>query len=182
MFELIQQLNFLFALGTLALQIVIVLVVVVFIYERRTNETSTLLSLMRRYGLAIVFFASLIGTILTLVYSEIFGFIPCGLCWLQRVFLYPMVILSAVALWKKDFGIAVYLMWLSVFGAIVGLYQHYLQMGGSELITCPTAGVGADCAKRIVFEFGYITFPLMAVTLFAFIFVTMMIIHFRSPR
>lgn len=177
MFELIQQFNFLFSLGTVALQIVTVLLVIIFIYERRTGQTSFLLTLSRRYGLLIIFLVSLFGTAMTLVYSEVFGFIPCGLCWLQRVFLYPMVIISAIALVKRDVAGTLYLMCLAIFGAIVGLYQHYLQMGGSALVACPVAGAGADCARRIVFEFGYITFPLMSVTLFVFIFVVAMIIR-----
>jgi disulfide bond formation protein DsbB len=180
MFEIIQQFNFLFSLGTVVLQIVTVLLVLVYIYERQGGQTSFLLTLTRQYGLLGIFLISLFGTILTLVYSEVFGFIPCGLCWLQRVFLYPIVVISAVALVKRDLNATLYIMWLAVFGAIVGIYQHYLQMGGSAFVSCPVAGAGADCAKRIVFEFGYITFPLMAVTLFAFIFIVAIVVRSRK--
>ena len=106
---------------------------------------------------------------MTLVYSEIFGFIPCGLCWLQRVFLYPQTLLLAVALYRKDKTVALYGIALSIPGVFVSLYQHYLQMGGIEFITCPVTGVGADCAERILFEFGFMTFPLMSTFLFTFL-------------
>jgi disulfide bond formation protein DsbB len=81
------------------------------------------------------------------------------------------VFLLGAALYNKDKTIARYGIVLSVPGLIVGLYQHYLQMGGSELLACPTAGPGADCAKRILFEFGFMTFPLMSAALFAFLII-----------
>jgi disulfide bond formation protein DsbB len=106
---------------------------------------------------------------MTLIYSEVFGFIPCGLCWLERIFLYPQVILLGVALATKDKVVSKYGIALSIPGMLVSLYQHYLQMGGAEFITCPVIGAGADCAERILFEFGFMTFPLMSAFLFAFL-------------
>ena len=167
---LIPQLNFLLALGTVLLQVAIVVLLAVFFFKRE----SSFLKFSGVYGVHIVFAVSLGGLLMSLLYSEVFGFVPCGLCWLQRVFLYPQVILSGLALMKRDHRIADYLIGLSIPGFLVGLYQHYLQMGGSELIDCPAAG--ADCAKRILFEFGYITYPLMSVTLFAFI-IALMVLH-----
>ena len=58
---------------------------------------------------------------------------------------------------------------LSAVGLVISLYHHYIQMGGSEFVKCPAAGVGADCAKRFFFEFGFITFPFMSAILFAFL-------------
>ncbi|MFM2381699.1 MAG: hypothetical protein RLZZ76_466 [Candidatus Parcubacteria bacterium] len=107
------------------------------------------------------------GSVMTLVYSEVFDFVPCGLCWLQRVFLYPQVFLLAIALKHKDTNVARYGIALSIPGAIVSLYQHYLQMGGSEIVGCPTSG--GDCSERILFEFGFMTFPLMSAFLFLFL-------------
>ena len=51
---------------------------------------------------------SLTAVIGSLFYSEIVGYTPCVLCWWQRVFLYPQVILFALALWKKDRGVFKY--------------------------------------------------------------------------
>lgn len=42
-------------------------------------------------------------------------------------------------------------------------------MGGSSFIACPSSG--GDCAKRFMFEFGFVTFPLLAAILFAFLVV-----------
>ena len=97
---------------------------------------------------------------------------------MQRVFLWPQVILFLLALWKNDRSVADYSIGFSILGGIAALYQHYLQMGGGALIPCPASGAG-DCAQRILFEFGYITFPLMSATLFAFLIVLMLFVRKR---
>lgn len=119
------------------------------------------------WGLYLAFIATIAGTALALVYSEVFGFIPCGLCWSIRVMLFPQVVLTGVALYVKDKTMPIYGIWLSAIGILIALYQHYLQMGGNALLPCPASG--GDCTKRFFFEFGFPTFPLMAVILFSFL-------------
>jgi len=160
---LASQLTDLLALGTLIAQLLIVLLIAL-----RIGKPSVL-GFLRPFVLPVLFIVTLAASLLTLVYSDVFGFAPCGLCWLQRVFLYPMPILIAIAYFAKDQGIGKYLAGLSVPGLLIALYQHYLQMGGSDVLPCPASPGAADCAQRIIFEFGYITFPLMAATAFAFV-------------
>jgi len=174
----VETINFLLALGTLALQIAGVAFLALFFLRKSIPDLEDVASLVGKWGLWLGLLLSLGGSALTLVYSEIFGLAPCGLCWLQRVFLYPLVFLFALAIWKKDNRIADYVIALSSLGAFVALYQHYLQMGGGSLLPCPaTATEAIDCGVRFVFEFGYITFPLMSATLFAFIIVLMLFVR-----
>ncbi|HDX9707084.1 TPA: disulfide bond formation protein B, partial [Bacillus thuringiensis] len=59
----------------------------------------------------IVFIAwavSFIATCGSLYLSEILKFEPCNLCWYQRIFMYPLVILLGVAIIKKDYAVSVY--------------------------------------------------------------------------
>jgi len=172
MTSLIETLNQLLAVGTVILQIAAVVLVIAYF----TSKKDTLMHFFSKWGILVAFVVALVSTVLTLIYSDVFGFVPCGLCWLQRVFLYPQVVILGIALWKKHRGVADYIIGLSALGALVALYQHYLQMGGAEFIVCPTAG-GADCAQRIVFEFGYITFPLMAFSTFLFLIVLMLFVR-----
>lgn len=122
--------------------------------------------LFAKWGL--LFLAGMfIATMFTaLVYSEVFGFIPCGLCWTMRIFVFSQAIMLPFAYIKRDNGFAYYGIILSIPGILIGLYQHYLQMGGAELLPCPAAG--GDCAKRILFEYGFMTFPLLGVSLLVF--------------
>jgi disulfide bond formation protein DsbB len=121
------------------------------------------------WGLHAALFVAVVASILSLVYSEVFGLIPCGLCWFERMMLFPQVLIIGAALYFKDTFAPVHGIVLSGIGLIISLYHHYLQMGGSAFVKCPAAGVGSDCAKRFFFEFGFITFPLMSAILFAFL-------------
>lgn len=175
--SLIESVNYFLAIGTVLLQIG----TLALLYDHLFNRCAWFGSFVKQFAYRIMLVVTVAGTALTLVYSEIFGFPPCGLCWLQRVALYPLVFIFAIAHWKRDALAALYGIALSIFGAIISLYQHYLQMGGAEFITCPAAGSGANCADRILFEFGYITFPLMAFSMFVF-FIVLLLIYRKQTR
>lgn len=179
MIELVSTANYWLALCAIGLQLATGYLLVEHFFLRERY----LAPYVARFALWILAGVGFASVLLTLVYSEVFGFVPCGLCWLQRVFLYPLPIIALVALWHRarsvvvvDIGIV-----LSALGAIVAFYQHYLQMGGSALVSCPTAGAGADCARRILFEFGYVTFPLMAASLFVF-FIAVLLVYRRASN
>ena len=146
--------------------------------QKKFTDLQDISGLLSRWGLWLAFLLTLGATALTLYYSEVLGFAPCGWCWVQRVFLWPQVLLFAIALYKQERAVVDFSIAFSIFGGIAALYQHYLQMGGGALIPCPASGAG-DCAQRILFEFGYITFPLMAATIFAFLIVLMLFIRKR---
>lgn len=166
MIETIQTLNYVLALfGIGGIIVTLVLAFDVF-YGKRILST-----FVRQWGLLFAFFITSGSSFLTLVYSEYFGIIPCGLCWMERIALYPQVLLLGTAYYFKDTVMPRYGIVLSGFGLVVSLYHHYIQMGGSQFIKCPIAGAGADCAKRFFFEFNFITFPLMSAILFAFLII-----------
>jgi disulfide bond formation protein DsbB len=99
----------------------------------------------------------------SLFYSEVVGFAPCVLCWWQRVFIYPQLVLFAVALWKRDRGVFKYSAALSILAGIVALYHSYVYWGGESLLPC--TALGGACAKIYVYAFGYITIPAMSLTI-----------------
>ncbi|MDO8561761.1 MAG: disulfide bond formation protein B [bacterium] len=174
----LETLNYLTALATLALQITGIAFLALFFLRKKFPDLAPIALFLETNGLWIGLLTTLGSVILSLYYSEILGVAPCGLCWLQRVFLYPQAVLFALAVWKKDRGVAVYSIALSIFGAVVALYQHYLQMGGASVLPCPAVAGGAvNCAQRFLFELGYITFPLMSFTLFAFLIVLMLFVR-----
>lgn len=177
----VETLNYFLALGTLLLQIVTFVLLVSYFSPALVPASSQINEWLGKRGLLIAFVATLGGLLMTLFYSDVLGFEPCPLCWWQRIFLYPQVILFGYVLCRRglhkraavDFSIA-----LSILGAGVALYQHALQMFGEGSLPCPATGV--SCAQRILFEFGYITFPLMAFSLFAFLIVVMLFVRKRA--
>lgn len=168
MLPIVVQLNFFLALGTILLQLVAVALLIVAVRVWITKQTNIVSELVTRFAMPATLLFALGTSAVTLLYSEVFGFIPCGLCWFERIALYPQVVISATAIFMKDRVFApVYLIALSLIGAVIALYHHYLQMGGPEMVACPATTV--SCAQRILFEFNYITYPLMAFSLFVVI-------------
>ncbi len=134
-----------------------------------------------KYTFLFGFILTLGASLVTLYYSEILGERPCGLCWLERVFLYPQVVIFAIAALTKDARAHLYVTALSVIGAVIAVYHHYLQLGGSEMLPCPITGPSESCSTRIMFELGYITYPFMALSLFVFLIV-LLLVHNSSKN
>lgn len=127
-------------------------------------------------GIALAFAAALAATLSSLFYSEIAGYEPCKLCWFQRIFMYPQVILLGIALWKKDNREAIYCLVLSVAGAIVAGYHYLMQIGITPSLPCSAVGYSASCSQRFVMQFGYITIPMMSLTIFALIITFLLLV------
>ncbi len=115
---------------------------------------------------------------LSLLYSEYFGFVPCSLCWLQRIAIYPQALLSIMAFKAKDAVLfPLYGIGLSVFGLIVGIYQYIYQMlpkdAAAGLMPCLADGT-ADCGAKVIDQFGFVTFPLLSVITLLFLIILFM--------
>lgn len=174
-----ETLNHVVGLGAFALQIITLALLAVFFLQKRFPDLHSIAGHIERYGTWIGFKLSLLATLGALFYSDVLGFEPCPLCWWQRIFLFPQVILFAVALRKRDRKVAEYSIALSILGVVVALYQHVLQIMPEGTLPCPA--VAAGCAQRIIFEFGYITFPLVSFSVFALLIVVMLFVR-REPR
>ncbi|HEY4519442.1 MAG TPA: disulfide bond formation protein B [Candidatus Paceibacterota bacterium] len=171
--------NWALSLKIIALQAITAVLVVVFFFRER-EIFKTCAHYVGRWGLWIGCVVSLGASLTTLYYSEVLGFTPCVLCWWQRIFLYPQVFLLGFAAHRKDAGMAFYSIVLSGLGLLVALYHHALQMGW--VVTAPCAAEGTvSCAQRLLFEFGYITYPLMAASVFLFLIVLMLFVR-AFPR
>lgn len=173
----VATLNYLIGVSTVLMQIVSVGLIALYFLREETFGR-----LVAKYALIISFSLAFGGVVMSLVYSEYFGIVPCGLCWLSRIALYPQALIFFIAVWKKDTEVALYAIALSLFGLAVSVYHHYIQMGGTSVLPCPASGV-SDCAKRFMFEFGYVTFPLVGATTFVLIIILMVFVmrHNKLP-
>ena len=164
-----QIITYIMAYATVAAQAATVILLAV--YFSKADWAKDIKTFVAQRYLVIGFLIALGATAGSLFYSEIAGFEPCKLCWLQRIFIYPQSVLFAVALIKNKKDAADYSAPLSAIGGLVAAYHYYIQLGGSPLIPCSAASASA-CAQRFVMTFGYITIPLMALSAFALLFVT----------
>ncbi len=96
----------------------------------------------------------------SLWYSEVVHFTPCKLCWYQRIGIYPLVALLAVAVVRRRDDVRAYVWALTAVTAPISLYHLALQNFPSlEGSTCDPA---APCSVRWVHEFGIVSIPFMA--------------------
>lgn len=122
----------------------------------------------------IAFLAATFAMLGSLYYSEIMGYEPCKLCWIQRIFIYPQVILLGLALIKKETIVSAYnSITLSIFGGLVAGYHYLLQIGAVPNLPCSAVGYSVSCSQRFVLEFGYLTIPMMGLTAFSIILLTL---------
>ena len=174
------QANITLVVATLTLLSHIVFVVFIGLFFMDKSFKSRVYSFVNKYILGILFFASFSALVGSLLYSNVAGFPPCELCWIQRIFMYPQALISFMAMLKGDKGIIYYLFPMSVLGGIVALYHSLTHFGlGDGVLEC-TSALG-DCGKLYVFEYGYITIPLMAVTIFIYL-ITATIIYRGSTK
>jgi len=111
---------------------------------------------------------SFIATLGSLYFSEVMKFIPCELCWFQRIFMYPQVILLGMAAIRKEYHIARYSLVLSIIGGAISLYHYLIQKVSffqERAISCGQV----PCTGQYINWFGFITIPFLALTAFALI-------------
>lgn len=172
-------LNQLLGTGTLALQVVTLGLISALVLRKKISGMNDVVRQVGSVALPLALATSVVSAALTLYYSDFLGFEPCPLCWWQRIFLYPQVILFSLALWKH-IPVRLISIALSILGFAVALYHHALQMLPQGSLPCPASG--PSCSQITLMEYGYITYPLMAATLFAFLIVLMIANKVRSPN
>jgi len=141
-------------------------VLLIFLIYRLVIKKDFKNNFLTKNTLFFAFIISLIATFGSLFYSEIAGYIPCKLCWYQRIFMYPLPILLGIALFKKDNKISRYAIPLSIIGGIISIYHYITQILNNSAIC---SAESTTCASKIFFSYGYITIPIMALTVFALI-------------
>lgn len=115
------------------------------------------------------FLLAFVSTSGSLILSEVVGYVPCDLCWWQRILMYPLVVLFGLALLGKNPVIRLQAIVFSVLGSIIGVYHILLQQGVTDVIPCSTRAVAVPCGDVLFREYGYITIPVMSLTMFAWI-------------
>ncbi len=124
--------------------------------------------------LYIAFGQALIATLTSLYFSEILKFPPCVLCWYQRILMYPLVIILAVGILKKDKGVYQYVLPLSILGMVIAIYHNLLYWNIIPESQTPCL-LGVSCTIKFIEYFGFITIPFLSFVAFLIITACMVI-------
>ena len=161
---------------TLIAQVFLGIFVIIFFFGTLTKSNKPVKKLTQSLSsnsLAFAFLISVVATIGSLFLSEVAHFIPCKLCWFQRIFMYPQVLILGIATFKNDFSVRKYIIPLSLIGLAIAIYHYALQMSPIPL---PCTDEIASCAAKQFASFGYITIPMMSATAFALIILFMLFV------
>lgn len=127
-------------------------------------------SFLYEYAIYFAWIVAIVATAGSLYLSEILHYEPCKLCWFQRIFMYPQVILLGIAAYRNDRSILSYAIPLSVIGGCISTY-HYAEQKLPALAKVLPCRVGIPCNTSQINLLGFITIPLMALTAFILIIV-----------
>lgn len=131
-------------------------------------------------SLSLSWIAAIVATLGSLYFSEVRHFIPCTLCWYQRIFMYPLAIILGIAVYRNDRGIYKYVLPMSIIGMLISGYHTVLQkipyLQQFEMCTS-----GVPCSKDYLNWLGFITIPLMAFIAFTIITISLTILA-RSKK
>ena len=136
-------------------------------------------SFLQGFGLYAAWLVAVTATAGSLYFSEVRLFVPCSLCWYQRIFMYPLVILLGIASYRQDTGIVRYALPLSVLGGTVSLF-HYLEQKVPGFSAPTLCRAGVPCTQEYINWLGFITIPFLA--LVAFTLITLLLIGVARGR
>mgnify|MGYP001119293273 CR=1 FL=1 len=119
------------------------------------------------YGRHLALLQAMVATCGSLFMSEALGWPPCVLCWYQRILMYPLVFLILIGILRRDRGLHLYVLPLSLFGACISLY-HYLLIK-TDWLPPPPCVDGIPCTVDYLDILGFINVPFMAMTAFLII-------------
>ncbi|PMC40725.1 disulfide bond formation protein B [Bacillus sp. UMB0899] len=123
---------------------------------------------------------SLVATLVSLMFSEIFHFVPCTLCWYQRILMYPLTIILGIAFYYGDRTVYKYGIPLAVIGMVISLYHYSLQkLPFMQKLEICTSGI--PCSGEYINLLGFITIPLLAFISFTLIAINLIMMR-RNNR
>lgn len=116
-----------------------------------------------RVALPLAWVVALVTTLGSLYYSKVQGYVPCELCWYQRICLYPWSVILGIAAWRRDAAIKLYAIPVLGIGVVISIYHSWIQWfppsSGTSFCT-----VDAPCTTKFVNEFDFVTLPFMALS------------------
>lgn len=160
--------------GTLIINILSAVCLLVFLASFKASKKSMMGKISIFLGensVAIALTVVAAATLSSLFLSEIARFTPCKLCWYQRIFMYPLVIILGISLFKPEIKVKLITIILSIIGLLIAIYHILLQYFPSVF---PCSDEVANCALIQFTYFGYITIPVMSASAFLLIIILML--------
>ncbi len=122
-----------------------------------TGARASVVSHVGPVAVTLAWLVATVATLGSLFLSEVAGFIPCTLCWVQRGFMYPLAVALAVPRVRRS--PLRWATWWALSGSVVSTY-HYLEQ--HLPVSSGFCDPAVPCSIIWVNEFGFVTIPFMA--------------------
>jgi len=143
------------------------------------DRSSRRAEFLATYAVQLAVGPALAALLSSLYFSEIRGFVPCELCWFQRILMYPIPILLIVGIFNDDWLLPKYVLPLSITGLGVSTYHYLLQ---NHVFGSTMCSAGVSCAIRYINAYGFITIPFLAGVAFLLITILMLGVNWAYKR
>lgn len=131
-----------------------------------------------RLGLIIAASVAIGATSGSLYFSEVANFNPCDMCWIQRIFMYPLALILPIAAARRDRHVVPYAIVIATVGLGFSIYHTQLQLLPDQSTSCDLLN---PCSAKWTDALGFATIPMMAGTSFVLILATLTA-HLRFER
>jgi len=126
---------------------------------------------------SIVFLCFLVASVATLgslFFSEVMHFVPCSMCWYQRIFMYPLVLIFLVNLLYPDDKVFKYAIVLVLIGLLFSIYHNLLMFDiiPESVVPCVS---GVPCSTEYINWLGFITIPLLSLVAYLMLFILLIL-------
>jgi len=122
-----------------------------------------------------------VSTLGALFLGEVMQLPTCALCWYQRIFMFPLVLILPIGLFPFDRKVVRYALPLAVLGWLVAVF-HLLLIAGVIPEGIEPCTPGVPCSEKVIEWFGFVTIPLLSVVAFSTIIALFVLVHFRGSK
>lgn len=133
----------------------------------------------QQYALFISWVIALVAMLGSLYFSEIRQFVPCTMCWYQRICMYPLVLILGIGSFQNDFNVKKIALPLSIIGLLISTW-HYLEQKVPRFAEIKPCTQGVPCSSEYINVFGFITIPFLAGT--AFLLISLSLIFTKKDK
>lgn len=124
---------------------------------------------------------ALFATAGSLFFSEVMEFIPCTLCWYQRICMYPLVFISFISVLQFDRNILKYMFPLTSIGWAISLFHYLIQLEIIPASASPCRS-GIPCEAKYINWAGFISIPFLSFMAFTLILTLLIIIQRKLSK
>ena len=129
---------------------------------------------VRNAGLWLAWLVSTVTMLGSLYYSDVKHYVPCELCWYQRICVYPLSVVLLIAAIRRDRSIWRYALPVAAIGMVIAAYHTQLQAFPDQQSFCSVLN---PCTIRYVWEFGFVSLPFMALAALTFVALMMVLVR-----